>query len=423
DRIYPARIQVLENDKMEIREVYMGLAFEYEGNFEALPLIQEKEGLENSVTSLIRRLMKTNLPTVAVFQDSLSTQETYKTVIKTLNENYNVMGTDLRQPFSADVLVFTGVLDSISVLQQYNLDQYLMHGGNILFFQDRIFVNVEYQITVPIRSNIYRMLHQWGIDIRPVLVTDANCGTVKLMTHQGMTSIEVPMNYPLIPIVDNVNKKDIISRNLNTIAFFFASPINQAYKKPGITMTPLLMSSHNSGEVTGPGYDINIQRFMDKQSIGLLSGEPQVLAAKFEGTFPSNFANVDTTKAQGYISHTSVGKIIVVADNDFIVENEGGQIPNNLNFILNSIDYLANDTSMIDVRSRNFTPSDLSIASWLSRRLGIDDPTEIANMEPMVRKITKWLNILLPSILIIFYGIIRNRAERRRRSEIKERYV
>ncbi len=423
ERIYPARIQVLENDKMEIREVYMGLSFEYQGNFEIIPLLQEKEGLENNITSLIRRLLKTKLTSVALFQDSLSTEETYKTLDRILSQNYDVFNTDLKKSFNADVLVFTGVLDSISVLQQFNIDQYLMHGGSILFFQDRIFVNIEYQIVQPIRSNIFRMMRNWGIDIMPVLVTDANSGTVQLRTREGMSTVDIPMNYPLIPIINNVNKQNIISKDLNTIAFFFASPVNTSFRKEGIKMTPLLMSSHNSGQVVGPNYDINIQRFMNKKAIGMLSGSPMVLASLYEGTFQSNFQNVDSKQADGFLPQTNKSKIILVADNDFIVETAGGQIPNNINFILNSIDFLAKDTSMIEIRSRNFIPSELSIAAWISRRMGIQDSVEIARIEPNIRILAKWLNILLPSLLLVFYGIIRNRYEKKRRTEIKERYV
>jgi gliding-associated putative ABC transporter substrate-binding component GldG len=423
ERIYPARIRVLENDKMEIREVYMGLSFEYQGNFEAFPLVQEKEGLENSITHIVRRLLKTTLPTVAVFQDSLSTEETYKTLNKTLSQNYNVFATDLTRAFQAKVLVFTGVLDSLTILQQFNLDQYLMHGGNILFFQDMIFVYPDYQTVQPIPSNIFRMLRNWGMEMKPALVTDANCGTVKLRTHQGMNAVEIPMNYPLIPIVNNVNRQNIISKNLNTIAFFFASPINTKYQKNGIKVTPLLMTSHNTGQVVGPHFDINIQRFMGKNSESLLSGAPEVLAALYEGTFNSNFPKIDSTKVEGYLSHSNSSKIILVADNDFIVETAGGQIPNNLNFILNSIDYLAGDTSMIEVRSRNFIPNELSISAWIVRKMGIEDPQEIAEREPSIRKLSKWLNIILPSLILVLFGIIRNGTEKKRRREIKERYV
>jgi gliding-associated putative ABC transporter substrate-binding component GldG len=422
ERIYPARIQVLENDKMEIREVYMGLSFEYQGAYEIIPLVQEREGLENSVTGLIRRLLKENLPKIAVFQDTLSTEETYKTLTRILNENYEVNRVNLNTAFDAQVLVFTGVLDSLTVAQQFNLDQYLMHGGNIILFQDRIFVSLEYQIVQPIPSNIFRMMRTWSMDLKPVLVTDANCGTVKLRTHEGINAVEVPMNYPLIPIVNNVNKKNIISKDLNTIAFFFASPINTNYQVPGVKVTPLLMTSHNTGQVTGPNFDINIQRFMDKRAISMLSGAPETLAALYEGTFRSNFPT-PKANAGGFQAQTTNSKIILVADNDFIVETAGGQIPNNINFILNSIDYLAGDTSMIEVRSRNFIPSELSIPAWISKRLGVEDPEQIANMEPSVRKLAKWLNIILPSLMIVLFGMIRNRSERNRRKEIKEKYV
>ena len=40
NQIYPASMRVVENDKLEIREVYMGLVFHYQDKIESLPMIK-----------------------------------------------------------------------------------------------------------------------------------------------------------------------------------------------------------------------------------------------------------------------------------------------------------------------------------------------------------------------------------------------
>lgn len=56
NRIRPVQMQVLENDKMEIREVYMGMAFLYQDETETIPLIQNTQGLEYNITSTIKKI-------------------------------------------------------------------------------------------------------------------------------------------------------------------------------------------------------------------------------------------------------------------------------------------------------------------------------------------------------------------------------
>ena len=91
--------------------------------------------------------------------------------------------------------------------------------------------------------------------------------------------------------------------------------------------------------------------------------------------------------------------MIVIADGDFPV-NTGGQQqiqPDNISLMVNSIDWLSDDTGLISLRTKG-----------VSSR-------PIKQMEDSTRGVLKWLNFLLPIILVLIYGFIRYQYRRNQR--------
>ena len=64
--IQPVQLQVIENDKMEVKRVFMGLAIIYQDEKEVIPVIQTTTGLEYDITTKIKRLVETNKPVLAI---------------------------------------------------------------------------------------------------------------------------------------------------------------------------------------------------------------------------------------------------------------------------------------------------------------------------------------------------------------------
>ncbi|MFA7057525.1 MAG: hypothetical protein WC155_08220, partial [Candidatus Cloacimonadales bacterium] len=58
-------------------------------------------------------------------------------------------------------------------------------------------------------------------------------------------------------------------------------------------------------------------------------------------------------------------------------------------FVLNTLDYISGDSSLIQLRSR-----------------GVEYKPLKADFSAKQRKLIKWTNILLPSILLLVYGLI-----------------
>ncbi|MCK4653943.1 MAG: Gldg family protein, partial [Candidatus Cloacimonetes bacterium] len=415
NQIFPASMRVVENDKLEIREVYMGLAFLYKDKTESLPLIQNTRGLEYDITKIIKKISAIGLKKIAFFELEKEeeapqipgypqTNDEFATVRQYISESYEVSKTDLSKPLDTtiDALVFTGVEDSLSMYQLYNLDQFLMGGGNILFFQDRIKANLQTQQAESINSNLFDLFRYYGISIKSNLVTDAVCGHVQVQQQRGIFRMATPVSYPFFPVINNVNKENLIVKNLDYMQLIFASEIDTTKTGSDLEFEPLLYTSQNSGEVTLPRLDISLQNYMNRNLKRMFIDPPKIVAGIYIGSFKSYFIN--NSEFMDMIPETTNSKILIVTDSDFIKEGAGAGVKGNLDFVLNAVDYMASEESLIEIRSREteFKP--------------------LKELKSGTRKFIKWLNILFPSIFLIIMGILHYRGELKRRKILGELY-
>ncbi|PKP18414.1 MAG: hypothetical protein CVU05_13565 [Bacteroidetes bacterium HGW-Bacteroidetes-21] len=101
--------------------------------------------------------------------------------------------------------------------------------------------------------------------------------------------------------------------------------------------------------------------------------------------------------------------MFVVGDGDFAINGPRGEaqqlMPDNVNLMVNAIDWLTDETGLIDLRTREI----------LSR--------PIDNLDDATKTILKWMNFMLPVLLIILMGIYRfYRMKHIRKKRMEDRY-
>jgi gliding-associated putative ABC transporter substrate-binding component GldG len=423
NKIQPAQIQMLENDKMEVREVFMGIYFEYQGNGESLPLIQVKDGLENDITGIIKRLSRAEMDKVALYTNPEAEETDYQSIKYLLGKNYEMSSTDLLTPLEADIktLIMGGVEDSLSTEQLYNIDQFVMNGGNLLVFQDRVKMDIQIGQGEEIQSNIFDLLSNWNIHISPTLVLDETCGQISISQRQGPFMTQIPVRYPLIPVVSTMNKENPIVKKLENLVLLGASDLDvQMDSTATINFIPLFTTSNRSGSLKGPRYGISFMNFQDGKLNPMLREPFKILAGLYEGDFRSYFADTPEASRPGFRSETTAGKIIVLTDSDFINDKGTGKQPNNMNFVLNATDYLVGDTTSLEIRSRSFSLSKLDVRQWLIKK-GVND-LELDSLEKQTKLIAKSLNFVLPSLLLIVMGFVYSLIRRKKNEKIRRLY-
>ncbi|UCD37239.1 MAG: GldG family protein, partial [Fidelibacterota bacterium] len=194
--IPPVQLQAIENDRMEIKNVWMGLALLYEDKRETLPVIQSTAGLEYDLASAIKKLIDTDKRTVGIVS-ATDREGKNKNIQDLLRQTYNVrtVSLDAQVPADIDLLIFNGVKDSLSTAALYNLDQFIMTGRPLFLAQNRVSADLNRGFGSQIQSNIFDALSNYGLDITSNLVADRICSQVGVETQRGIFRVRNAVDY------------------------------------------------------------------------------------------------------------------------------------------------------------------------------------------------------------------------------------
>ena len=379
--IQPVQLQVIENDKVEIKKVYMGLVLLYEDQREVIPVIQTSTGLEYDITTKIKSMVESQKNTVGIV--ALDEEFSNQNLVQVLNERYSVRSNlNLSNPINnIDVLLVNGVSTSLDSTQESNLRLFIKNGGDVFFAQNRISVDIQTQQATPIESNIFNILESYGLIIKENLVLDQSCNQVNVQQQMGPFRMAVPMDYPFLPIIKKFDKDEVTVSGLESLELIFTSEIqsDSVYSDNLVEFTPLLRTSNRS-LLMSEFYNLNPDPKANP-SFSQLNEPSKVVGARVA------VAN----KENGFESN-----LTLVSDSRLFSDQGGASSPNNITFIMNTIDYMLGDSELISLRSREVTDRPL-----LADADGIDNQTRLT---------WKILNMILPSILVMGLGLfIRNR--------------
>ena len=393
--IQPVQLNVIENDKMEIKQVFMGMVIMYGDKKESIPVIQTTTGLEYTITSAIKKLINVNKETIGLA--SLGTpnpQSNNQSISELLRQTYDIMPVNLDTPVpqNISVLILSDVVDSLTTSQYSNLDNYLANGGNLFLAQNRINADIQKQTAEPILSNLFTLLENYGITIKENLALDLECNSVQM--RQPGRFFPVQVKYPFLPIIKNFSEDQLIVSGLESSSLLFPSEIDvyidsSSTEVPIASFTPLFFTSNKSTLMEG-FYNLNP-----------IPDNNPIFNSLNEGPF--------NVAAIGTYQHEETGlssQIIVVADSRFFADDGGGRMPENLTFTLNSVDYMVGDSDLISLRSREITTRPLNA-----------DAQDVG-----VKSFWKKLNYFLPALLILLFAFFKSRSEKARTHKLEYMY-
>ena len=122
-----------------------------------------------------------------------------------------------------------------------------------------------------------------------------------------------------------------------------------------------------------------------------------------EGDFPLQ-NKILAVAVEGKMGNNPNARLVVVPNGQFIVNGEleqGQQQLNqdNVNFASNSIDWLSDDTGLIDLRTKGVTSRPLEV------------------VEESTRNMLKYGNVFIPILLILIYAFLRKQANNKRKQD------
>ena len=116
------------------------------------------------------------------------------------------------------------------------------------------------------------------------------------------------------------------------------------------------------------------------------------------------------------------GELMLISDSRFLTDDGGMSIPVNMIFMMNAVDYLANDADLISLRSREITSRPLDILQLNDQQEKSMSQDEKDKLKNRKKKRWKFANMVLPTLLIIGFGFYRIRREKNEAEVLKQIY-
>ena len=385
--VAPIQAQVINNDKLEVKRGYMGLVMLYEDRKETLPVIQNLSSLEYDLSSAMKRLTARQKKKIAYSTGHQEAEPTsYRQASQVISAQYDMVPVDLSTGaiISSDVtaLLIVSPQSRFSDSSKFAIDQYLMRGGKVAFLLNHYNATLQARFAQQIDLGLDDQLASYGVRVNNDLVRDAQCFPVTVMQQQGMFRIQSQIPFSLLPNASNFSADNVMVKDLQNVFFYFVSSVDTSLASAnGLRAEVLVRSSAQSGRQTG----FMVVDPLQKLTPADLAEKNIPLAVVLEGSFRSFFADKEP---RAEITVSPETRIIAVGDGDFMKDDYLGS-RDNLNFFANIVDYLADDAGLITIRSKNVSQPPLEQVSDGTKRL------------------LKYLNLLLPSLLVVGYGLIR----------------
>jgi ABC-2 type transport system permease protein len=383
-------------------------------------LNNSKESLEYNLISTIKNITAENTDKIAFIEGHGEWPSPFVgDIMSELSKTFQIdRGAINGKPGIMDnykAIIIAGPILEFSEQDKFVIDQYIMHGGKVLWLLDAVNVNLDsiamgYSVALPNQLNLEDMLFKYGVRLNTNIIQDAQSSNlmvnVALQEEQPKFQPEQWIYYPLI----TPKKSNNITNNLNRILLQYAGNIDTISARSNIRKTPLLTSSIYSKIQTIPRV-IELSEIATPITQIDFDAPNQLMGVLLEGKFESVFKNrmLDEyfeTSPPNRMDESVENKMVVIADAD-IIRNEVVRTPQgpqviplgydritsntygNKDFLLNVLSYLTDDANLLNLRGREFQLRLLDRKKIIEQRL-------------------KWqiINVLLPILIIILAGII-----------------
>jgi ABC-type uncharacterized transport system involved in gliding motility auxiliary subunit len=355
-----------------------------------IPVLKPGAGMEYELTTAIKKLAITHKNKVAFIQGNgeppLSASAQVQQDLSVLNDVEELKLTDTTTiPMEYKTIAIIDPQDTISPAQFRVLDNYLNSGGGIFLAYSPLKADLTraYLGTAP-NIGMRQWLQGKGITINDSYLVDATCGSVSVRQQQGPFVMNTQISFPYFPIIGNFSDHPAV-QGIESVFMPFVSSITYLPRDSAVNISPLAFTSDNSGVEQAPSY-VDINKNWTKSDFTL--GKQVVAVA-----------------ATGPLGGQGNSKMIVVANGKFAVNGGGSQSQqlneDNVNFEVNAIDWLSDDTGLINLRTKGIT----------NRPLEKVDDTK--------RNLLKYLNVFLPILLVLVIGI----ARRQRYMKKKQKWI
>jgi len=299
-----------------------------------------------------------------------------------------------------------------------------MHGGNILWLYEPVQISMDSisrgatTVARVDQVNLHDQLFKYGVRVNPSLVKDLQSAVIPVNTaYSGDKPQFSPTPWLYFPLLSALNNHPI-NKNLNMIRSQFACTIDTLPAYPGLKKTVLLETTENTQVKQAP-LIVSLREVEQRVDPRLFNQGKQIIGVLLEGKFQSVFKNrfvsdMEEKTNMNYKETSKETKQVILSDGD-LIKNEVNhrldgtyistlgydkytqQTYGNKDLAVNAIHYLTSKKGLINIR-------------------GKEVKLRLLNRSRVQKERIKWqiINIVLPVLIIILFGISKNILRRRK---------
>ena len=280
------QFEILDKDKYEVANGYMGIGILYENKKQVIPVVNSLDTLEYDLTAGIKKVTAKTNPSVAILTShgTWDMEKEITKVVGSLQQRFDVIPLSLNTATSIEqnikTIVIAGPKEQFNDWELYLLDQFVMNGGSLVLFNNNILINQNLQGTLN-HTGIEKLFSSYGVSSEDSLVGDQSNETASFRTNFGFFAVAYP--YWVKITQQGLNKDSAIVNRIAGAVLPWASSLTLAQSDTKTQRTALITSS----DLAWRQKDIN--QIQPQQGTIPASKQSSVLAAQITGKLTSYF--------------------------------------------------------------------------------------------------------------------------------------
>ena len=435
----PSSLQVQENGKLSELLLFPYAVLNYKNKTVQIPLLKDSfsnsqdEQLESSIQNLeyafadaVFKVTSNKSKKIAIIKGNGELQDIYiADFLRKLNEYYllapftlDSVATQpqktLYQLSEYDLAIIAKPTEKFSEQEKFTLDQFIMNGGKSIWLVDNVQAELDSlqqtgeSLVYPRDLGLTDLLFNYGIRINSNLIEDLYCAQIPIATgNVGNKTQFSQFPWRFYPLLNSGNNHPI-NNNIAPVLSRFSTNIDTL--KNGIQKNILLQSSPVS-KLKGTPDIISLKTIVDQPNKDEYTHGNQPIAVLLEGEFKSAYnGRIKPFPLLKPKENGIANKMIVISDGDIIANEISKGAPlelgvdkwtneqfGNKEFLLNAVNYLLDDSGLINLRSKTIKINFL-------------------DKEKAYSEATKWqlINLVFPIILLMIFGIVFTAFQRKK---------
>ena len=402
------------------------------------PSLSHEVNLNNSIETLeyefaraVLSLTTKEVPRIAFIEghgelDSMQTHSLMDELKNFFQVDRGFIRGNLAALLPYEALIIARPTRMFSDADKFAIDQYIMQGGKVLFFLDPVDPFADSlaggtTVALARQTGLEELLFRYGVRINYNLVADLQCNLVPVNTAPaGEQAQFTMMPWVYHPLLSGPQDHPV-TRGINYVRGEFVSSLDTVGPGSEQMKRTVLLATSSASRVRDVPLYISMEEIMVQPDPALYSSSHLAVGILLQGAFPSFYKNYPVpegviTDGSEPLDVSRQTSVFIAADGDMAaneVRFEGGafraqplgydrytrQTFGNREFILNVVNYMTDDSGIMELRSREFR------LRLLNR--------EVTGQRSQALK-WKLVNTLLPLALLLLAGVLYQWIRKRR---------